>query len=100
MNEDFEVLCIYGDDRKLIIFKHTMNLTELKEKLCRKFGINGIIKLKHNDLNAEITLKLLIKPNMSFRIIAEEIQVQNKDTNLLYSGMRHQRHGNCNREQK
>ena len=88
MSEYFEVLCIYGDDRKLIIFKHTMNF---KEKLCRKFGINSIIKLIHNDLNAEITSKLSIKPNMSFRIIVEEIQVQNKDTNLLYLGMGHQR---------
>ena len=92
MSQAFEILCIHGEDRKLIFFfEQTMNLQEFKEEICRNFGINGEIKLVHNDLNAEITSKLSLKPNLWIRIIIlGQIQAQNENPNL-YSQNRNER---------
>ena len=92
MSQAFEILCIHGEDRKLIFFfEQTMNLQEFKEEICRNFGINGEIKLVHNDLNAEITSKLSSKPNLWIRIIIlGQIQAQNENPNL-YSQNRNDR---------
>lgn len=79
MSQDFQVLCIYHNDRKLVIFEHWMSLEDFKKKLSHMFQIqNKTIKLIHIDFDAEITATLSIKENTKIQIVTEEVQVLNE----------------------
>ena len=88
MNQHIETLCIYGDNRKLIIFKPHKTFEQFKEKIRRKFEMmNNDIKLIDVRQKAEITSKKSLKENIQIQIFALEnlnlSEDQNHNENLL-----------------